>query len=262
MSRLPLLWVAGVIAAASLGIGAPAQALSLASGLEAYWQFDGNGTDSSGQGRDVTLAASPTFGTGLFGQALSLPGSEALAPVRPVNDAVFNFAAGDFTIQAWLNFSSTAGEQVLIEKFTGGSGPGWTFTKLSDQRILFFGASSSSNTSVGQPILTSTWHHFVARRLGNQLELFFDGSSLGTVSMILAITDTTNPLLIGAREGSQVFPLNGMIDEYAIWSRGLSDTDIGTLYNNRMGTIVPEPASIALLALGLAALALRRRLSA
>jgi hypothetical protein len=30
---------------------------------------------------------------------------------------------------------STAGEQVLIEKFTGGAGPGWTFTKLSDQSI-------------------------------------------------------------------------------------------------------------------------------
>ena len=46
---------------------------SLATDLEGYWHLDGNGNDSSGNGRDLTLYGGVGFAPGLFGQALDLP---------------------------------------------------------------------------------------------------------------------------------------------------------------------------------------------
>lgn len=43
---------------------------------------------------------------------------------------LFDFGTGDFSIELWVNYADLAsgtGHQVLIEKFTDGYGPGWSF---------------------------------------------------------------------------------------------------------------------------------------
>jgi len=83
-------------------LAAPALALPLTSGLEGYWQFEGDGNDSSTQGRDLTVPPGAGYGTGLFGQAVLVGGNEANAPTRtPADGGVFDFGASDFTIQIW-----------------------------------------------------------------------------------------------------------------------------------------------------------------
>jgi hypothetical protein len=46
-----------------------------------------------------------------------------------------------------------------------------------------------------------------------------------------AISAIPNPLLIGKRGGYQEFPLDGLIDELAIWQRALNRAEIDYLYN-------------------------------
>jgi len=53
-------------------------------------------------------------------------------------------------------------------------------------------------------------------------------------------------------------PWSGMIDEYALWDVVLTPEQAGWLYQNSLARI-PEPGTLALLGLGLAALARRRR---
>ena len=121
-------WLALILVAAS---GSTARA-GLQTGLEAYYHLDGNGVDSSGNGLDLTLVGSPSFGTGLFGQALALHDDGSQYAQRPGDDSVFNFGSSDFSLQAWVNFNTIdAREQTLIEKFSGESGPGWTISKVT-----------------------------------------------------------------------------------------------------------------------------------
>jgi hypothetical protein len=93
------------------------------------------------------------------------------------------------------------------------------------------------------------------------IALFIDGiSKTGTTSGV--INDTTMPLLIGKRNDidGRGFPVNGLIDEVAIWNRALSDAEISNLYNDGAGyAVVPLPGAVWLLGPGLLGLVGWRR---
>ena len=244
--------------------------VTLLTNLTAYYPFDGTVTDGSGNGYDLTLSSGTGFATSFIGQALNPGGNVNHYATRTVNDSALNFGTADFTVQIWVNYNGTSGEQVLVEKFTGQTGPGWTLTKLSSNAIAI------ATDAGAVPILSSSalsislgaWHQFVARRNGTSLDLFFDGASVA-FSTISAATSaaTSDPLLVGRRDAAdgRGFSTNGSLDELAIWSRALSNPEITALFNSGTGlalSSIPEPAHYAT-AVGLAAVAvaLRRRRS-
>jgi len=75
------------------------------------------------------------------------------------------------------------------------------------------------------------------RRTGSRLDLFHNGSVAGTFTINGSITDTDMPLLIGKRNSldGRGFPMNGRVDEVAIWNRSLTDEEVALLYNNGHG---------------------------
>ncbi len=213
-----------------------AQAVSLSSGLVGYWQFNDTGADVSGNGRDVSLFGGAGFGPGLFGQALSLDGTSGMGAQRPSDDAAFNFASGDFTIQLWANFATTSSrEQTLIEKFTGGGGPGWTLT--TPGVTVFSAAPTIVVDSGAMTFPAGGWQQFVVRRSGSAFDVFHDDTLVAAGMSAGSLPTSANPLLIGARNAGdgRNFTVNGLIDEVAIWNRALSDTDIALIWNGGTG---------------------------
>jgi len=51
-----------------------AQTSDITTGLVGHWKFDGDATDSSGQGNHGTIVGNPTFTQGQIGQAINLDG--------------------------------------------------------------------------------------------------------------------------------------------------------------------------------------------
>ena len=206
-------------------------------GLIGYWPFDGSGADLSGGGRTLGLFGDVGFVPGLFGQALDLHGNPNQYAARPGDDQIFDFGAADFTLQVWVRFNQTSGEQTLLEKFSFQAGPGWTVTKLPGQvwRLHFDGAIVLD--SAPQSIPSGVWHHVVVRRQGATFRILYDGSVVAQGSSTGAISDTGMPLLVGKRNqfDGRHFPVDGQIDEVAIWSRALSDAEIAFLFNGGNG---------------------------
>lgn len=233
----------------------PAIAVSLGDGLQGYWQFNGNGKDSSSNGRNLNIVGGAGFSPGLFEQALSLTGDPNQFAVRPIDDSVFNFGSEDFTIQVWSNFNTTDNEQVQIEKFVGGDGPGWFLTKLSNNAFRFGACTGSflcipgvGDLAFDTPSLsisTGVFHQIIVRREGNVFSIFFDGNLVASDSFGV-IPDTTNPLLIGKRNPADPsgFGVNGLMDEVAIWNRAISDEDIKNIYNDGAGKPIEQAQSI------------------
>lgn len=236
---------------------------ALDTNLEGYWRFDGNGNDSSGHGRDLTLFGGVGFASGVNGQALDFHGDYNQYAQRPVNDTVFDLASGDFTVQFWFNLNDNTKIQSMVEKFSGANGPGWSISYLTyggGYEMYPYPVSGALN------IDTNTWHQFLETRNGNTVSLYVDGV-LGTQTQYAgSISTTTDPLLVGHRnEGDgRGFAVDGRIDDLAIWSRGVSAQEASSLYNGGQSlniAAVPEPTSGAMLfaGLGLIGLVSRRR---
>ena len=193
--------------------------------------MDGDGADRSDGGRKLNLVGDVGFADGLSRQALDLHGNGAQFVVRPSDDAVYNLGTNDFTIQSWVNFNSTEREQTLIEKLSGAAGPGWTLSKLSDNRLQFYARPSIVLTTETIPIRNGTWHNILVRRTGALFQIMYDGKPLMAGNGPNPIPETTAPLLIGTRNqgDGRNFSVDGRIDEVAIWLRALSDAEIAVL---------------------------------
>jgi hypothetical protein len=237
----------------------PAQA-TLTDGLQGYWKFDGNSSDSSGYGRDLTLYGAG-FGYGLLGQALNLNyGSYA---ARSQNDTAFDIGSGNFTIQVWVNYNGSLNyEQIAIEKFTDGATPGWTLTKLYDNSLLFWVGKSPSPSidyirSATLPIATNQWYWWVVRRDGSSIKMFFDGLApvAADGGWDAVALPSENPLLLGARDNGSGGFTRGSEDEVAFWNRALTNDELAFLYNNGNGNaVVPEPSLMLLLCISIMSL--------
>ncbi len=226
---------------------------SLVDNLLGYWQFNGDGSDSSPNNRDLTISGGAGFAAGLLGSALDLHHNNSQYAALTSDNAVFDFGTSDFTIQVWVNYNTSAYEQTLIEKFTGGGGPDWTLTSFPTPGVTSqFFVHGGPVLDGSYPLTSGMWHHVVARRSGSLLELYNDVSLAATGSRSGALTATSNPLLIGKRNDGdgRDFSLNGRLDEIAIWNRALSNSELIALYNGGAGAIVPEPSTLVLLGLG------------
>lgn len=85
-----------------------------AAGLVSWWPLDGDANDVVGTNHG-TLYGGATFATGLADQAVSLDGVDDFVMVP--DSPSLSFGANDFTVALWVNFNTTVGEQVLIEKY-------------------------------------------------------------------------------------------------------------------------------------------------
>ncbi|PIY52207.1 MAG: hypothetical protein COZ01_08505, partial [Zetaproteobacteria bacterium CG_4_10_14_0_8_um_filter_55_43] len=136
-----------------------------------------------------------------------------------VNFGVANattLGTGNFTIELWANHNSLAGEQVLFEKFIGGTGPGWTLTKLASNQIQFY--SSAGIMTVTPPsLLPNTWNHIAVTRSAGTITMYWNGISIGSVAASGDIADAGQTLYLGNRNSQSLF-MNGQLDEVRIWN--------------------------------------------
>jgi hypothetical protein len=120
--------------------------------------------------------------------------------------------------------------------------------------------------------LDDAWHHIVGvSENGVSTRFWVDGGLVATGDPP-TITDNGNDnpadsnLNIGAnpQTGDQNREWWGGIDDVAQWDRALTDDEIGQIYTAGaagapLGSLIPEPSSIALLLMGAIGLGLRRR---
>jgi len=84
-------------------------------------------------------------------------------------------------------------------------------------------------------IATNAWHDLVGRYDGRALTLFCDGRLLASKPHQGTLVKNNEPLLIGAETdgGKVVRHFRGELEEAALWSRALSDDEIGSLSRRR-----------------------------
>lgn len=207
-------------------------------GMTGWWPGDGNTNDIIG-GRNAFLRDNATTGPGLVDGAFVLDGTGDFVEVP--HDTALNVGTGDFTVDLWVNFNTTDGEQVLIEKWIqkfGSTSLGWYLTKLEGNSLRFGGERWIDSPSLLLP--TNTWIHFAARRSSGVASIFMNGTLVATGTLVDNF-DSTSSLKFGHRgnpsdtpgsEDTREFFLNGRIDEVELFvGRALDDTEILAIFN-------------------------------
>lgn len=201
----------------------------ITSNLEVWLKFDdGTGTaatDSSGNGRNGTLTNGPTWGTGQVNGCVVLDGSNDRVTfvAAPVGSAT------TFTIGCWVRTTSLANTQAVYGETEAG-GNVRHFCQLSTSGNLAYDnfAPSGGSISSSGTVSTNTWTHLCWVRNGATLTFYKNGSSSGSGSPDTFSGTTPTEFAVGFRNAQ---PFVGSIDEFRVYSRALSGSDVTELYN-------------------------------
>ena len=266
----------------ALGLGS-ASAVVTATNLLAYYDFNGQSNDQSGNGANATLAGGAVIsaaGAGVTGgggdSALDLGASGGANAQRA--DAAPNFASATannaMAVSFWqYDIGNGSGGNVATTAFgllssTGGGTRGFqAHTPWSDGTLYFdhggacCGGGNRLTHSVGTSLLDG-WHHIVLQVDGGNKQIWVDGVNVATQATGAAVIPTfTNQLMIGAEPAGTNNGFGGRIDDFAVWDTALDANDIAALNNMQtpLQILVPEPSSSLLVLLGSMVLFRRRR---
>jgi hypothetical protein len=146
----------------------------------------------------------------------------------------------DFTLEAWINTTSTAEGRILQQRDKAGYNGEYMFGVRADGTLTFvlyrdgyqFNFNSSGKVNDGK------WHHVVAERSGGTTGLIYiDGTvSASQTSATVAALDPSITTSIGADVRDSVTYFNGLMADVAIYNTALSAAQVGYhAYTGRFG---------------------------
>ena len=220
------------------------------------WAADGNALDSV-DSNNGTLINGVTFGTGQFGQAFSLNGTNQYVNIPDSNSLDITNA---LTISAWIN-PTTVTSPRIVDKITVGVTDGYLLDILGGSLRMIAGSRLLS----GGTVATNTFQNVAGVYDGQFMRLYINGVQVASndFGSIAPIPTNNRSLKIGVDSTGNGNLFSGLIDEVNIFNRALSASEIGQLALNPNNVSVPEPTStLGLLALGTlgAASTLKRKL--
>jgi hypothetical protein len=229
---------------------------TLSDGLVAYYPFNGDANDESGNGHNGTIVnavlASDRFGKP--NNCYSFNGINAYITIINSSDLS---PIGDFSVSVWLRQNSSSTPEVIMSKSLAGyDSTGW-FIALEQPNWLQFQATpyfeSNSPTIIRPP--TNEWHHvtFTFTRSTGLCRSYLNGILVDSRTRNYSSSVSPRNLTIGSQEyhvvGQYNYFFSGQLDDVRIYNRALSSNEIQTLYwqnngiNSTLSTISNSPSS-------------------
>lgn len=203
--------------------------VTLLTDLIAYYRFNGNGNDSSGNSRHLTVN-SGTLVAGKVNGALNGGGA--------VIDGLTIPTTGELTISMWVNLGANVGDigataQVQVTSAFGDAYVGLVQNSRdgSDTGLVVNATAQSIGLSLSGTITSDTqWIHVVAVLGSSGLMIFYvNGVNEGDNSYALFPFTIDSIAVVSNID----YPSN--VGDVGIWNRALSEAEILQLYNSGNG---------------------------
>jgi hypothetical protein len=123
-----------------------------------------------------------------------------------------DFNAGDFTIELWVNPSSTSVSSFVTQSSVNSNGWALGFSSVTAGRVWWYSNSTAVLTS-SSSLSTGVWTHVAIVRSGSTLTMYFNGTSVGSTTNTTSYVGSSI-IYVGSDQFSQHF--NGYIDDLRI----------------------------------------------
>lgn len=232
---------------------------ALADGLVAYYPFNGDANDASGNGNHGIENGGVTYASGVIGSAAKFDGVNDFIEITPVSNVSM---IGDFSISVWTNLSDFKNQGVKDRQyiFDGHSYSNTTTSDFFSQGValIYDGDTSSEeihdfihysenptvaleqNTPVS---VKGKWLHHVFIRKGSVDYTYINGLLINSTHRTEYNYQSNSPLdmqhnwFIGTFSGNNPnyssfnYSFYGLLDDMRIYNRALTAAEITTLYN-------------------------------
>jgi len=212
-------------------------------GLVAYYPFNGNANDESGNGKDGNPVNSPTYVTDRFNNsnsALNLNGTNQYVSL-PNSISILN----DISISFWIKTSISDNGNwpsgtFVIDRDVCGTQREWSVSIGSGGKLQFnTGKVETDNVITSNlNINDDNWKHIVViRNTVNQTKSIYINGQLDKSELFdkQGFSNNSINIFVGASvcATSTHHYYNGLIDDIRIYSRALNDTEIQQLFNQK-----------------------------
>jgi len=189
-------------------------------GLVSHYSFDILGKDIV-SGNDATSIVNVSQGSGKSGFGGTFTSGYMDLPT-PTS---FNLRSGDFTIEAFVNSTSTSNANWLTKAAAGPTHYYGLGTAASTKALFSFDGGSGGSVTSTSNIFDGTWHHVAGIKRGASIEIWVDGKLEASGS----VTGTADggAFAIG-RNGACCESFNGSIDEAKIYNYALTSSEVIT----------------------------------
>jgi len=246
-------------------------------GLVAFYDFEGDLTDSSGNGLNGGVMGTTAFST-TVPSAISSRSTKSL----DLDGAGFAWLPLDFyftaqstgaSISMWVRAAAQDEKYLFSETSSSDNTPVYGIQcgdaeDGMDDHLRFFHrtddgtirASVYSTSSIFASSGSQVYHHIVLTDDAGDVTIYFDGVADATDFDYTPGTLTVDKTTIGAlRRTSTGFYLTGQVDEAAFFNYALDQQEVSLLAAGTDPAVIPEPSSLAIIGLGLLSARRRRR---
>jgi len=203
--------------------------------LIAYYPFNGNANDESGNGNHGTVHGA-TLTHDLYGSPYSAYSFDGIDDYIKIPDsASFNFNY-PITLSAWI---------YLNDNSKGGIVGQWGYGGLAGDAFLLYIRNTKLSTYLPRPgelshyelqsnnsLVTNKWYFVSMVSTGSLVTLYINGNEDKSEAVTVEQVDSEREVIIGLEErfyGTSNY-FNGIIDEVRIYNHALSASEIQALY--------------------------------
>ena len=231
------LWSMGKNDHGQLGNGS-----ELERGLVGWWKFDGDATDSTGNGNDGTVngATLTTDRHGEANSAYSFDGVDDYIQV-PHHESL---SLTSFTLSVWFNSSRSETSSMLQkDKHTGNNYALW-FDSSSTVVSQCYDTSNSAFQVYSNPVVLNQTYFLCSTYRDNELVIYIDGVEQSSLTSSEDPEVSNEPLYFGYDGGYGYDNFQGTLDNIRIYNRALSSTEVSDLYTLESQPFSHQPARV------------------
>lgn len=226
--------------------------VNLTSGLVAYYPFNGNANDASGNNNNGTPSGSAALITDQWGNpssAYNFNGTNGAGQITIPNSPTLQFTTSA-SFAFWVKLNSNVGTNGFGNIVAGGQH--CFFAKEGDAGGGLFALTSLNGStltsSVGNVSMTNNnstltgysvgqWIHFCYVMDATETRVYINGNLVSTQAGAPSFTTMNTKNLYLARFGTNWYPMNGALDEFRVYNRVLNTAEISALASNTAATL-------------------------